>query len=84
MGCEDGKISRQPLGHDADRKQSVNQFLVGVGRLPFVVHKASSNLGTFRFSLSSLPTGKKEAHRTKNQKNKFALHQKALAEGKTE
>jgi hypothetical protein len=33
--------------------------------------------------LSSLPTGKKEAYRTKNLKNIFALCHKALAEGKT-
>jgi len=33
--------------------------------------------------LSSLPTGKKEAHRTKNLKNIFALCHEALAEGKT-
>jgi len=45
--------------------------------------RASSNLGTFRFSLSSLPTGKKEAHRTKKQKNNFALQQISLKEGKT-
>ncbi|CAB1255128.1 protein of unknown function [Ruminococcaceae bacterium BL-6] len=50
--------------------------------MSLVIHKASSNLRTFRFSLSSLPTGKKEAHRTKNQKNNFAPRQKALAEGK--
>jgi hypothetical protein len=82
LGCEDRKISRQPLGHDTDRKQSVDQFLVGVVHLSFVVHKASSNLGLVVF-LSSLPTGKKEAHRTKNLKNIFALCHEALAEGKT-
>jgi hypothetical protein len=80
---EDSEVSRQPLGHDGNCSQDVNQFLVRVGRLSLIVHSGFLQSGDLSFSLSSLPTGKKEAHRTKKQKNNFAIRQISLTEGKT-
>jgi len=80
LGDEYSEVPRQTFGHDADRKQGVDQVIVGSGCLPFLIHSSFLQSGDVSFILSSLPTGKMEGYRTKGGKN-YALRQISPAEG---
>ena len=66
------------LDYHLDNETDVVKISINSSSVPdtclFSFIRASSNLRTYRFSLSSLPTGKKERGRTKNPKYFFASH----------